>query len=185
MGTRSRANTPWVKASACAARRRFSLKTATTSQVTCRRANSFKRSRICSWPSADCARSASVLEKRSSVLEKRRLALQQFELFRHAFPLLGIRRRLFFLADDGPFLGEFGVQLEEALLAVRDLFLGENGLHRALRLAQGAVDALVRIDHEKVRAFVKAVHRTDLHAIHVLALDAAFGDHECHDLPFY
>jgi hypothetical protein len=32
---------------------------------------------------------------------------------------------------------------------------------------------------------VKAVHRTDLHAIHVLALDAAFGDHECHDLPFH
>ena len=36
----------------------------------------------------------------------------------------------------------------------------------------------------KFWTLVEAVDGTDLDAIHVLALDAALGDHECHDLPF-
>jgi uncharacterized ferritin-like protein (DUF455 family) len=32
------------------------------------------------------------------------------------------------------------------------------------------------MDHEHVLAFVEAVHRTDFHAIHILALDAIFRD---------
>ena len=38
------------------------------------------------------------------------------------------------------------------------------------------------IDDEEVRALVEAVHRADLHAVHVLALDAVFGDDKSHSL---
>ena len=101
-----------------------------------------------------------------------------------AFPLLGVRRRLLLLADDRPFLGQIRIELLEVLLAGGNLFLGKDRFDRTLGLAQRAVDALVGIDHEKVRTLVKAVHRADFHAVHVLALDAAFGDDERHDLPF-
>src|ERR1700728_3199439 len=164
---------PWAKASECAAHPPSSRRRATTSRATCRRANWCSRSRICSWPSA---------ERRTC--RSNSLPLQQFELFRHAFPLLGIGRGRLFLADHRPFLGQLRVQLEKALLAVRDLFFRKNGFHGAFRLAQRAVDTLIGIDHQKIRAFVEAVDGTYLHAIHIFALDAAFGDHECHDLPF-
>src|SRR5580704_4798773 len=111
-------------------------------------------------------------------------ALQQLDLVLHAFPLLGIRRRVLLLADDRPFLGKFGVELLEVFLARRDFFLGVDGLDRALGLTQRAIDALVRINDQKIRTLVKTVDGTYLDTVHVLALDAAFGDHERHDLPF-
>src|SRR5207248_11634655 len=61
-----------------------------------------------------------------------------------------------------------------------DLLLGEDRLDRALGLAQLAVDALLRIDGEEVRSLVETVDRAYLHAIHVLALDAVFGDDKSH-----
>ena len=90
------------------------------------------------------------------------------------------RRCCLFLGDHRPLLRELGVQLLELLLAGGQLLLGEDRLHRALGLAQRAVDALLRVDGEKVRTFVKAVDGADLDAIHVLALDAVFGDDEGH-----
>src|ERR1700721_2892015 len=78
-------------------------------------------------------------------------ALQQLDLVLHAFPLLGIRRCILLLADDGPFLGEFGVELLEVFLTRRDFFLGVDGLDRALGFAQGEINELVGIDDEKVR----------------------------------
>src|ERR1700721_1773471 len=111
-------------------------------------------------------------------------ALQQLDLVLHAFPLLGIRRCILLLADDGPFLGEFGVELLEVFLTRRDFFLGVDGLDRALGVAPGAIDARVAIDDQKVRALVETVDRTDLDTVHVFALSAAFRDHERHDLPF-
>jgi hypothetical protein len=36
------------------------------------------------------------------------------------------------------------------------------------------------VDDQEVRAFVKAVHRTDFYAVGVLALDAVVGDDEGH-----
>jgi hypothetical protein len=49
-------------------------------------------------------------------------------------------------------------------------------LGRAFGLADAAIDALVGMDDEHVLAFIEAVHRTDLDAVHVLALDAALID---------
>ena len=53
-------------------------------------------------------------------------------------------------------------------------------LSRTFRLAHAAVDALVGMDDEHVLAFVEAVDRTHLHAVHVFALDAVVGDDEGH-----
>src|ERR1700688_2651330 len=181
MKRRSRANMPWGKASECAARPRSLPNAATTSPATCRRANSYSKSKICRSRSADAlvrARAAPIRQRAA------KLTLQQLELFGHAFPLLRIRRRSFFLADHGPFLGQFRVQLEKALLAVRYLLFRIDGFHRTLRLAQRAVDALIGIDYQKVRTFVETIDGADLHPINIFAFDAAFGDHECHDLPF-
>ena len=47
---------------------------------------------------------------------------------------------------------------------------------RAFRHADPAIDAFVRVDDEHVLALVEAVHGANLHAIHQLALDAAFVD---------
>src|ERR1700676_4357202 len=68
------------------------------------------------------------------------------------------------------------------LLSRGQLFLGEDCLYRAFRLAQGAVDALLGIDGEEVRPLAEAVDRETLDAIHVLALDAAFGDDKSHSV---
>src|SRR5258707_4337539 len=111
-------------------------------------------------------------------------ALQQFDLVLNAFPLFGIRRSSLFLADDRPFFRKFGVELLEVLLAGGYLFLGIDGFDRTLGLAQRAVDALIRVDDQEIRTLVEAVDGTDLHTVHVFAFDAAFGDHERHDLPF-
>src|SRR5258708_8856033 len=111
-------------------------------------------------------------------------ALEQFDLVLNAFPLLGIRRSSLFLADDRPFLRKFGVELLEVLLAGGDLFLGIDGFDRTFGLAQRAVYALIRVDDHGIRTLVEAVDGTDLHTVHVFAFDAAFGDHERHDLPF-
>ena len=54
--------------------------------------------------------------------------------------------------------------------------VGKDRAHRALGLARATVDALIRMDDQKVLALVEAVHRTDFHAIHVLALDAVLSD---------
>jgi hypothetical protein len=54
--------------------------------------------------------------------------------------------------------------------------VGLDRLGRAFRLAHAAIDALVGMDDEHVLAFIEAVDRTHLDAIHVLALDAIVGD---------
>ena len=54
------------------------------------------------------------------------------------------------------------------------------GFHRALGLAQRAVDALIRIDDEEVGAGVKAIDRAHLDTVHVFALDAIFRDDKSH-----
>src|SRR6185312_9032178 len=56
------------------------------------------------------------------------------------------------------------------------LGVGLDRLDRTFRLANAAVDALVRMNDEHVLAFIEAVHRTDFDAIHVLALDAVVVD---------
>src|SRR5690606_17585631 len=86
-----------------------------------------------------------------------------------------IGRRLALAGDVGPVVvGILAVQLQPGLGL--GISVGHDGLGRALGLADAAVDALVGMDDQHVLALVEAVHGTDLDTIHVLALDAGFGD---------
>ena len=77
-------------------------------------------------------------------------------------------------------LRKLRIELNEVLLVGRNVILGENGFSRTLGDAQGAIDALVRVNHEEIRAFAKTVHRAHIDAIGELALDTAFGHYISH-----
>ena len=97
-----------------------------------------------------------------------------------AVPFLAIGGAVALDCDVRPGLGVVGVDLQplvEARLSVRLDRLG-----RAFRLADAAVDALIRVDDEHVLALIETVHRTDFDAVHIFALDAVFDDdigHAC------
>ena len=51
-----------------------------------------------------------------------------------------------------------------------------DGINRAFRLANTAIDAFVRVDDKHVLTLVEAVDRTHLDTVHVLTFYAAFID---------
>src|SRR5260221_3079082 len=96
------------------------------------------------------------------------------EFFRHAVPILAIGWRLAFHGDIGPAFGVLRVDFQPLFEPVLGIRL--DGLGGALRLANAAIDALVRVDDEHILALIKAVHRTDLNAVHVFAFNTVFDD---------
>ena len=78
------------------------------------------------------------------------------------------------LSDVGPLLRVFGIY-PEPLFQTR-LGIGLDGLGRAFRFADAAIDTFIRVNDEHILTLVEAVHRANLDAVHVLALDAGFGD---------
>src|SRR3977135_1181921 len=107
-------------------------------------------------------------------------ALQKLLLFLHLRPFIGVRRRGLALDDGLPGFGELGGDGDPVALRGRDVILGKDRFDGALRDAQGAVDALLRVDHQHVGALAKAVDRAHVDAVGVLALDAALSDDVCH-----
>src|SRR6185295_14688000 len=95
-------------------------------------------------------------------------------LVRDFLPVVRVGRRGALAGDVRPFQREFGIQLQP--LVGLGIGIRHDRLGRAFRLADPAVDALVRVDDEHVLALVEAVHGADFDAVHVLALDAGFGD---------
>ena len=94
------------------------------------------------------------------------------------FPLFRVRRRVALDRDVGPHLGVLGVQGHSLFHARHGV--GFDCIHRAFRLAYAAIDALIRMDDEHVLPFVKAVHRTNFHAVHEFAADAVVVDDVSH-----
>jgi hypothetical protein len=83
-------------------------------------------------------------------------------------------RRLTLYRDVRPDQSIFGIDVEplfESRLGVRF-----NRVDRALRLANTAIDAFVRVDDEHVLTLIEAVDRTYLDTVHVLTFDTAFID---------
>jgi hypothetical protein len=70
--------------------------------------------------------------------------------------------------------------LDKLLLMFWHLIFREDGICRAFGLTKRAVDALVRVDHQKVGAFVKAINWAYIDTVGELALDAVLGDYESH-----
>ncbi len=61
-------------------------------------------------------------------------------------------------------------------MVVGNVFFGVNGVDGAFWNAYSTVDALIRVDRQKVRAFAETVHRTDIDAVGVFAFDTGFGN---------
>src|SRR6266705_348780 len=80
-------------------------------------------------------------------------------------PLVRIGRRRLALDDRLPELRELGVERGELLLVRGHIVFSIDGLDRTLGYAQCAVDALVRIYHQKIGSFAEAVHWTDIDAV--------------------
>jgi hypothetical protein len=97
-----------------------------------------------------------------------------FEFIGYALPLLGVGRRGFFGRDIRPSLCIFSVNAEPVFDA--RLGIGLDCLDRAFRLADAAIDALIRVDDQHVFALVKAIYGADFDAIHVFAFDAIVVD---------
>jgi hypothetical protein len=116
----------------------------------------------------------------SWVLSDKRSTLQEVSLVLHVDPVVGIGRVRFEPSNAGPVLGQVGIDGNEVALIVGHVFLGEDRIHRALGDADGAVDALVWVDDQKVWPFAKAVDGADVHAIGEATFDAGFCDDVCH-----
>ena len=60
------------------------------------------------------------------------------------------------------------------LLVSRYIFFRDDRIHRALRYAHRAVDALIRVDGEEVRPLTKAVDWAHVNTVGVFAANARF-----------
>ena len=58
---------------------------------------------------------------------------------------------------------------------------GKNGIGWAFGDADGAINALIRMDDEHILALIEAIDRADLDAVHIFALDAVFDDDIGHE----
>src|SRR5262245_59490568 len=95
------------------------------------------------------------------------------ELTFDAIELLRVCRWFFLGRNVRPLAGVFVVNHKPLFEA--GLSVGLDRIGRAFRLADAAVDTLIRVDDEHVLAFIKAIDRTDLDAVHIFALDAIVG----------
>ena len=93
-------------------------------------------------------------------------------------PLVGVGGWFALAVDVGPFFRVFSVDVEPFLGV--GLGIGNDGLDRAFRFADAAIDTLVRVDHQHILALVEAIHRANFNTVHQFALDAALDDNIGH-----
>lgn len=78
------------------------------------------------------------------------LAFEILQLVGLTVPVRRIGWRVLLFGDHRPLFGQFGVERQKMFLAGRQVVLGEDRLRRAFGFAQGAIDALVGIDDQKI-----------------------------------
>jgi hypothetical protein len=107
-----------------------------------------------------------------------RLADKLGQLAGLVFPFVSIGQWSFALGDAFPArqLSQLSVEFGHVLLVSGYVFFRVDRIHRTLGYANGAINALIWVDGEEVRAFAKAVHGADVDAIGVFTFDAGFCD---------
>src|SRR5258705_126179 len=95
---------------------------------------------------------------------RRCLPLYVLQLVLHVLPPIGVLGSRLLVGDHRPALGQLGIQRSELFLIFRQIFLGNYGIHGAFRDAYRAIDAFIRVDHQHVRALMKAIHGADVDA---------------------
>ena len=103
-------------------------------------------------------------------IRHKRSALQVFKLTFYLSPFFSIWQRFFALSDVRPDLCEFGIQLKEHMFCFGEFIFREDSVNGALWLTEGAIYALVRVDDQKIWAFIEAVDRTYLYTVGMFAL---------------
>jgi hypothetical protein len=113
------------------------------------------------------------------------LTLKKRELTWLAIPLFTVGWAITNFSDVWPDFGQFGIKLNELFLISWNFIFRENRIGGTFGFAQCAIDALVWVNHQKVRAFVEAVDRAHFHAVLVFALNAVFSNDKCHVLSLW
>ena len=110
-------------------------------------------------------------------------ALEKLGLVLDVFPVIRIWQTRLGLGNRRPVTRQFDVQFDELLLIRGHIFLRKDRVDRAFGDAHCAIDALVRVDRKKIRAFAEAIYRAHIYAVGVTAADAGFGNNVGHDSP--
>ena len=82
------------------------------------------------------------------------------------------------MRDIGPAFGVLRIHLKPLLKSRFGVRL--DGLGRAFRFADTAIDALIRMDDKHVLAFIEAIDRANLNAVGIFAFNAGFSDDVSH-----
>ena len=96
------------------------------------------------------------------------------EFIGYIHKVVGIGRCRLLPRDVGPNRRVLAVEVEPLFKSRFRIRL--DSVNRAFRLANTAIDAFVRVDDEHVLTLVEAIHRAYLHAVRVLAANAALVD---------
>ena len=112
---------------------------------------------------------------------RRWLTFQVLELVLNAVPFFGVWQWLFADIDHRPLGCEFCIEFDEMLLTRGHIILGKDGFSGTLRFTQGAINAFIRVDYEKIGTFVKTVNGTDIYAVRVFTLDTVLYNNVSHD----
>jgi hypothetical protein len=102
-----------------------------------------------------------------------------FKLAIHSVIIVGVGGRILLDRNIGPFFGIFGVDLKPLLQS--GFGIRFDGVDRALRFTDTAIDAFIRMDDQHVLAFVETVDRAYFDAIGIFASDAVVVDNVCHE----
>ena len=97
-----------------------------------------------------------------------------------AAPLVCIGRGRFLAADFWPFTRQVCINLEELLLIFGEIFFRHDGIDRAFRHAQSAIDALFGVDYQEIWPLMEAFDGANFHAVGVFTFNAVFKDDERH-----
>jgi hypothetical protein len=95
-------------------------------------------------------------------------------------PFFRVGKRINLLGNIWPDLSQFGVELQKLLFVLGQFIFTEDGIHRTFWFTQSAINALIRVDDEKIRAFIEAIYGAYLDTVCMFALDAGVTHHKCH-----
>lgn len=110
-------------------------------------------------------------------------ALQMLQLALYVLPFIRVWQSAFGSGDDGESLDQFHIERDEMHHIGRHIFFGVDGADGTLRNANRAINALVGVNGEKIRAFVETIHWAHIDAIRVLAADTRISDNMGHGNP--
>ena len=108
------------------------------------------------------------------------LSLKKLALLFNLGPFVGILGVGLESGNAGPDSGEFGIEFNKCLLVVGDILFREDGIHGAFWNAHSTVDALFRVNDQKVGPLAETVNRADIDAVGVTASNTGLGNNVGH-----